>query len=144
MTNNIRTPRGIAADDPLIETLHQGAQTDNDPHRQILGAILYDVNKVPLTSLPTAEQLVSFIATRPTIPNAASAQVIATNAARKAGSYLVNNTSYTFYLQYGAAAVSGQGVPFEPGSIFKFNTTQAINAIQTSGVSLQIDCFEAT
>lgn len=144
MSNNIRTPRGIAADDPLIETLHQGAQTDNDPHRQILGAILYNSDKTPLTAMPIAEQLVTFVATRPIVATATSTQIIAANANRKAGSYLVNNTSSSFYLQYGAAAVVGQGVPFEPGSIFKFNTQQAIFAIQSSGGSLNLDCFEAT
>lgn len=96
------------------------------------------------TSIISGAAPVTFVPTRPSIPDNVSTQVIASNAARKAGSYMVNNTSSTFYLQYGAAAVLSQGVPFDPGQVFKFDTTQEIRAIQNSGGPLSLDVFEAT
>ena len=101
-------------------------------------------NPLPVSIVSSSSELVTFLVTRPSIPNNVSTQVIAANAARKAGSYLVNNTTQTFWLQYGAAAVLGQGVFFDPGGVFKFDTTQEIRAIQNSGGALSLDCFEAT
>ncbi len=91
------------------------------------------------------EQLmVTFAASRPSIPDSTSSQVIAANSTRKPGSYVMNNTSQIFYLAYGAAAVLSQGVPVFPNRVFLFNTTQEIRAIQDSGGSLSLDVFEAT
>lgn len=140
MGDNIRTPAGSATD-PLIRTKHTGAQGIDDPHVQLLS--FCDIDGNPISSIPTAPQLVTIVPTRPSIPNNASTLFLAANANRKAGSYLVNNTPYTFYLQYGASAVLNQGVPFQPDSVFKFDTTQALYAIQNSGGALNIDCFEA-
>lgn len=101
-------------------------------------------NPLPIYIVPSSGSLVTFSPTRPSIPNNASTQIIPANASRKAGSYLVNNTTQTFWLQYGAAAVLNQGVFLDPGQVFKFDTTQEIRAIQNSGGALNLDCFEAT
>ena len=108
--------------------------------------ILCDPNGTPYglsNPIPTGAALVTFLVTRPSIPNNTDTQVIAANPNRKAGSYLVNNTTQTFWLQYEAAAVLNQGVFLVPGGVFKFDTTQEIRAIQNSGGALSLDCFEA-
>jgi len=88
--------------------------------------------------------MVTFVHTRPAVANNASTIFIAANASRKPGSYMVNNTSTTFYLEYGAVAVLNQGAVFNPGDTFIFNTTQEIRGIQNSGGSVNPDIFEAT
>lgn len=88
--------------------------------------------------------LVTFTPTRPALPDNASTTLIAANASRVVGSYAVNNTGATIWLQYGAAAVLNQGVEWIPGQVFKFDTTQEIRGIQNSGGSVNPDFFEAT
>ncbi len=128
--NDLGDPYWVAA----LEVAVPGGSAD------FQGMVLSD-SAGNLISLPG---LVTFSPTRPSIPNNASTQVVAANASRKPGSYLVNNTTQTFWLQYGAAAVLNQGVFLDPGQVFKFDTTQEIQAIQNSGGALNLDCFEAT
>jgi hypothetical protein len=111
---------------------------------EIQGVILCDTDGNAISVLSTAPQMVTITPSRPSFISGVSSAVIAANTSRKAGSYLVNNTTTTFYLNYGIAAVSGQGVPLLPGAVLKFDTTQAINAIQSSGGALNLDVFEAT
>lgn len=101
-------------------------------------------NPLPVAIVSSSSSLVTYAHTRPSLPNNTNTQVVAANVNRKAGSYLVNNTTQTFWLQYGAAAVLNQGVFLDPGGVFKFDTTQEIRAIQNSGGALSLDCFEAT
>lgn len=87
--------------------------------------------------------MVTFVHTRPSFASATSSAVIAANANRKTGSYVVNNNSDVFWLEIGAAAVNGQGIPLLPRQTYTFNTTQEIRAIQSSGASLDLDVYEA-
>ena len=106
-----------------------------------------DSDGVPYSTsnpLPSGPPMVTFVVTRPSIPDNASTQVIAANASRRPGSYLVNNTDGTFFINYDAAAVLNQGAYIAPGAIFLFNSTQEIRAIQNSGGALNLDVFEAT
>lgn len=86
----------------------------------------------------------AFTLFRTEIANNISTAAIAANTSRKTGSYLVNNTNAPFYLNFGAAAVFGQGAFLLPKQVFLFNTTQEIRVIQQSGGSLFIDGVEAT
>lgn len=143
----VLTPRKIYND--LGPTYFAGVKTIDvsGVDMDIQGVILTDETGTPYSAsnpFPSGPAMVTFVVTRPSIPNNESTQVIASNASRKPGSYIVNNTSSTFYLAYGAVAVLNQGVPFEPGQTFLFNTTQEIRAIQNSGGALSLDVFEAT
>lgn len=97
-------------------------------------------NPLPVTAYAP---MVTFTHTRPAVANNTSTVLIAANSSRKPGSYMVNNTSTTFYLDYGVPAVLNQGAMFNPGDTFLFNTTQEIRGIQNSGGSLNPDIFEA-
>ena len=107
------------------------------------GVVLVDGDGNIQTAIPTAPQLVTYTLTRPSVSNASS-QIFPANAARKAGSYLVNNTSVTIYLAFDAnAAVLNQGSWVAPGGTFLWNSKQRLNGIQSGG-AVNIDAIEAT
>lgn len=96
-----------------------------------------------LTEIQGQDTLVTYTHTRPSIASGSSQILINANAGRKAGSYVTNNTSIIFYISYGTA-VGGQGAALFPNGTFLFNSTQALNCIQTSGGALNLDVFEAS
>ena len=88
--------------------------------------------------------MVTFAHTRVTIPTGASSTLVAANSDRVAGAFIFNNTSTTFWVNIGAAAVSAQCVPLYPQGSFPLNSKQAYNAYQSSGTDQTLDVYEAT
>lgn len=96
-----------------------------------------------IASSPTT---LSYAKTRPSIPSSSSTQVIAANTSRKEVVVINNNvdTPVMFHLEIGAAAVTNQCLRLRPGEERIFKTTQAINAIQSSGGPLNLEVYEGT
>jgi len=107
--------------------------------------ILAGTDGEPWTEVPVSGGgLVAYAHTRPTVATASSTSLIAANANRASGSFIINNNAETFWIEIGAAAVPEQCIPLLPGSVFKFETAQEIRGYQASGGSLSLDVYEAT
>lgn len=126
-----------AAFQARINTLGQKAMAASTPV-----VIASDQSAIPVTVSSTP--LVTFVQTQPPFTDNTSADIWAANPARKSGSYVVNNTSSTFWISVGAVAALSTGAPIYPGQVFDFNSTQELSAIQNSGGPLVLDAFEAT
>lgn len=104
-------------------------------------------NPLPVTgSVLNPESMVTYIPTRPQLLNNTAKEAIAANTNRKPGSYMQNNTAATIWGTYASATpIVGEGFKIYPnGGTFFFNTKQAIQVIQNSGSSVNLDVFEAT
>lgn len=85
--------------------------------------------------------LKTYSLTRPSFTSGASGTAIAANTSRKELK-IINHTNFSFYLNFGAAAVSNQGYLLNPGQVETLYTGQAVNAIQSSGSTLELDVYE--
>ena len=99
------------------------------------------LNPIPVgitTILPT------LAVSRVSCTSGASTVVLSSNVNRVSGGMVINNTNESFFLQVGAAAVIGEGIPLPPGGIWQVNTKQEIRAIFTNSGSASLDVYEAT
>ncbi len=106
-------------------------------------------NKVSVTNNALNVSVVSGFSSKSGLPaqiavTGASTQLLAGNAARKYA-HFINNSSAVVFIQFGSAAVIGQGIKLNLGAMYSLSGFElwqgAVNAVSASG-TVNIDIFE--